>query len=108
MYTVRDDTGMTSDGTIHMTSDGSIDRHNLLAPVSSFVGRDQELQEIRHRLTEHRLLTLTGAGGTGKSRLALQAATTERGRVAAGVWLGWDCSPLSTTFLLRSITCCRW
>jgi Phage integrase family/AAA domain len=70
-----------------MTSERSTGKHNLPAPVSSFIGREQELREIRQRLTEHRLLTLTGAGGTGKTRLALQAATAERERFADGVWL---------------------
>jgi predicted ATPase/DNA-binding CsgD family transcriptional regulator len=77
-----------------MTSERSTDKHNLPAPVSSFIGREQELREIRQRLTEHRLLTLTGAGGTGKTRLALQAATAERERFADGVWLV-ELAPLS-------------
>ncbi len=70
-----------------MTSERSTRKHNLPAPASSFIGREQELREIRQRLTEHRLLTLTGAGGTGKTRLALQAATAELEHFADGVWL---------------------
>jgi hypothetical protein len=70
-----------------MTSERSIHRHNLPAPVSSFIGREQELTAMRQGLHEHRLLTLTGAGGTGKTRLALQAATAELERFADGVWL---------------------
>ena len=62
-------------------------RHNLPAPMSRFIGREQELREIRQRLLEHRLVTLTGAGGTGKTRLALQAATGELDHFADGVWL---------------------
>ena len=70
-----------------MTSERSTRRHNLPAPMSSFIGREQELREIGQRLGENRLITLTGAGGTGKTRLALQAATAERERFADGVWL---------------------
>jgi len=77
-----------------MTSERSTRKHNLPAPASSFIGREQELREIRQRLTEHRLLTLMGAGGTGKTRLALQAATAERERFADGVWLV-ELAPLS-------------
>lgn len=77
-----------------MTSERSIHKHNLPAPVSSFIGREQELADILQRLHEHRLLTLTGAGGTGKTRLALQAATAERERFADGVWLA-ELAPLS-------------
>jgi non-specific serine/threonine protein kinase len=46
----------------------------LPSPPSSFIGRFHELREIRHTLTVARLLTLTGAGGMGKTRLALEAA----------------------------------
>jgi predicted ATPase/DNA-binding CsgD family transcriptional regulator len=70
-----------------MPSETSTHRHNLPAAVSSFIGREQELREIRPRLREHRLVTLTGTGGTGKTRLALQAATGELDQFADGVWL---------------------
>ena len=49
-------------------------RHNLPAPVTSFVGRERELADIESILGEARLLTLTGVGGVGKTRLALEAA----------------------------------
>lgn len=48
--------------------------HNLPAQVTSFVGRQQEVQEARDLLGQSRLLTLTGPGGIGKTRLALQLA----------------------------------
>src|SRR5215210_2823181 len=48
--------------------------HNLPAPRSSFVGREQEMVEVKQALTGTRLLTLTGAGGSGKTRLALEVA----------------------------------
>ncbi|MGH2350225.1 MAG: LuxR C-terminal-related transcriptional regulator [Chloroflexota bacterium] len=50
--------------------------NNLPAQVSSFVGRARELAEVERLLATTRLLTLTGPGGTGKSRLALQVAST--------------------------------
>ena len=50
-------------------------RGNLPIQASSFVGRERELAELKVMLAESRLLTLTGPGGCGKTRLALQAAT---------------------------------
>ena len=47
---------------------------NLPAPLTSFVGRDRELAEVAHSIATHRLVTLTGAGGIGKSRLAIELA----------------------------------
>jgi len=49
-------------------------RHNLPSPVTSFVGRAAELAEVEALLREGRLVTLTGVGGVGKTRLALEAA----------------------------------
>ncbi len=49
-------------------------RHNLPQPLTSIIGRAAELEEIRARLQNARLVTLTGTGGVGKTRLALQAA----------------------------------
>jgi predicted ATPase/DNA-binding CsgD family transcriptional regulator len=70
-----------------MPPERSIHKQNLPASVSSFIGREQELREIGQRLREHRLVTLTGTGGTGKTRLALQAATGELDQFADGAWL---------------------
>lgn len=70
-----------------MSPERSTRNHNLPASVSSFVGREQELRDIRQRLREHRLITLTGTGGTGKTRLALEAAASEIDHFADGVWL---------------------
>ena len=47
---------------------------NLPAPVSSFIGRETELAEVCALLGRSRLVTLTGAGGAGKTRLGLQVA----------------------------------
>src|SRR5262249_61544740 len=48
--------------------------NNLPAQVSSFIGRDAELAAVRALVVGSRLVTLTGAGGAGKTRLALQGA----------------------------------
>ena len=62
-------------------------RHNLPTALTSFVGRERELGEVARLLERHRLLTLTGAGGAGKTRLALEAATARAGALPDGVWL---------------------
>lgn len=56
------------------TSPISSHRHNLPAPISSFIGRKGELEEIARLLRQHRLVTLTGVGGAGKTRLALHTS----------------------------------
>ena len=59
---------------------------NLPGEVSSFVGRRRELEEVRRLLAESRLVTLTGVGGTGKTRLALRIAAEVRRAFDDGVW----------------------
>ncbi|MDQ1048804.1 hypothetical protein [Streptomyces sp. V4I2] len=60
---------------------------NLPAPLTTFVGRRQELGEIGASLEQARLVTLTGAGGAGKSRLALEVAARRTEHHQDGVWL---------------------
>ena len=60
---------------------------NLPLAVSSFVGRERELEQITAVLDGARVVTLTGPGGVGKTRLALQAAGQVAGRFADGAWL---------------------
>ncbi|MFF1476469.1 BTAD domain-containing putative transcriptional regulator [Streptomyces sp. NPDC058301] len=60
---------------------------NLRARLTSFVGREPELLALRADLTEARLVTLTGPGGAGKTRLALEAAEAVGHAWADGVWL---------------------
>ncbi|MEI6669522.1 MAG: protein kinase [Acidobacteriota bacterium] len=55
-------------------------------PLTSFVGRSEELRLVRHALSSARLVTLTGPGGTGKTRLALQAASGLRSSYSDGVF----------------------
>lgn len=60
---------------------------NLPARLTSFVGRDVELVELRDLLTANRMVTLTGPGGAGKTSLAVEAATGLLDRYRDGVWL---------------------
>lgn len=60
---------------------------NLSAPLSSFIGRQRELAEAARLLAAQRLLTLTGPGGCGKTRLALELARRESGAYPDGAWL---------------------
>ena len=62
-------------------------RHNLPAPRTSFVGREREIVEVKRALSMTRILTLTGAGGSGKTRLALEVARDLVGAYPDGVWL---------------------
>jgi predicted ATPase/DNA-binding CsgD family transcriptional regulator len=62
-------------------------RGNLPAELTSFVGRRRELAAIRSTLADARLLTLTGAGGVGKTRLALHAGRELSRTLPDGVWL---------------------
>jgi predicted ATPase/DNA-binding SARP family transcriptional activator len=61
-------------------------RHNIPARVTSFVGRAREVAEVRRLLSRTRLLTLTGPGGAGKTRLAQEAARAEAPAVPGGAW----------------------
>ena len=53
----------------------------LPTPLTSFIGRERELVDVERLIGRARLLTLTGAGGSGKTRLALEAAQTSSSRV---------------------------
>jgi predicted ATPase/class 3 adenylate cyclase/DNA-binding CsgD family transcriptional regulator len=59
--------------------------HNLPSQFTSFVGRRPQLTEVRKLLTESRLVTLTGAGGSGKTRLAVEVANQLAGEYTEGV-----------------------
>lgn len=61
-------------------------RHNLPTQLTSFIGREKEIEEIKQAIAEHRLVTLTGVGGTGKTRLALQVAADLLDHFPDGVW----------------------
>jgi predicted ATPase/class 3 adenylate cyclase len=61
--------------------------NNLPTLVSAFIGRETELADVRELISSARLVTLTGAGGSGKTRLALQASAELIGKIPDGVWL---------------------
>ena len=62
-------------------------RHNLPADVASLIGRDWEIEELQRLAAAARLITLTGTGGVGKTRLALRIASELRPSFADGAWL---------------------
>ncbi|GAA4628714.1 BTAD domain-containing putative transcriptional regulator [Actinoallomurus vinaceus] len=62
-------------------------RSNLPARLTSFIGREEEIERVGKLLEENRLVTLTGPGGAGKTRLAIEAAARLTDRMPGGVWL---------------------
>jgi predicted ATPase/class 3 adenylate cyclase len=64
----------------------SLDRTNLPVQPTPFVGRERELADVLDLLEVRRIVTLTGPGGSGKTRLALQAAAESVDRYGDGVW----------------------
>ncbi len=72
----------------------AMQRTNLFLPLTRFIGREQEAKRVRQMLTTTRLLTLTGPGGCGKTRLALSVAATLLEQFDDGVWFV-DIAPLS-------------
>jgi non-specific serine/threonine protein kinase len=61
-------------------------KHNLPVPTTSFIGRESEVAEVKRLLKRERLVTLTGAGGCGKTRLALRVANDMVEECPDGVW----------------------
>jgi predicted ATPase/class 3 adenylate cyclase len=72
---------------------------NLPVQLTSFVGREPELAEVKRLLTATRLLTLTGAGGCGKTRLAYQASAELLDNYPDGIW-SVELAPLAEGDLL--------
>ncbi|MEV4636091.1 adenylate/guanylate cyclase domain-containing protein [Actinoplanes sp. NPDC049548] len=66
---------------------GAAPTHNLPAPVTSFVGRQAEVAELRQLVGTHRLVTVAGSGGCGKSRVALVVAEQVLTTYPQGVWV---------------------
>src|SRR5271166_3234317 len=65
---------------------GTVVVTRLPVQLTSFVGRDAQLTQLRAMLAENRVVTLTGAGGVGKTRLAIQVAAQMTGEFGDGVW----------------------
>ena len=73
--------------------------NNLPLQLTSFIGREQEIAELRTALGAHRLVTLTGSGGTGKTRLSLQVAAEVFDSFPDGVWFV-ELAPVSDPVLV--------
>jgi predicted ATPase/DNA-binding SARP family transcriptional activator/DNA-binding CsgD family transcriptional regulator len=76
------------------TAGDGVGKHNLPAQRTAFVGREREMLEVKRALPMTHLLTLTGAGGSGKTRLALKVGRNLVGTYPDGVWLV-ELAPLS-------------
>lgn len=72
----------------------------LPVPISTFVGRVRERDEVATLLARHRLVTLTGPGGSGKTRLALEVARAMAGRTVTEAWLV-DLAPVTTPAMVK-------
>src|SRR6266852_4136109 len=79
---------------------------NLPAEVTRFIGRQRELAQIRQALERSRLVTLRGAGGVGKTRLALRAAADLRRSFDDGVWLVKLSALRNAELLARTVATC--
>jgi predicted ATPase/class 3 adenylate cyclase/DNA-binding XRE family transcriptional regulator len=77
--------------------------HNLPVQLTSFIGREREMAEVKQLLSNTRLLTFTGPGGTGKTRLALQIAEELLPSFADGVWLAESAPLTDASFLYQTI-----
>jgi predicted ATPase/DNA-binding CsgD family transcriptional regulator len=75
---------------------------NLQVQLTSFVGRDRDLAEVKRLVSTSRLVTLTGAGGCGKTRLAIQIANKVGDTFVDGVWLV-DLAPLREPALVPQL-----
>ncbi len=74
-------------------------RHNLRHPLTSFIGREREIGLVKHLLDSARLLTLSGAGGSGKTRLAFQVTFDVLDNYTDGEW--WvDLAPIAQASLV--------
>jgi predicted ATPase/class 3 adenylate cyclase len=75
--------------------------NNLPIQLTSFIGREKEITEVKQELSEHRLVTLIGSGGTGKTRLSLQAAAELLEKFDHGVWFV-ELAPITDPELILS------
>ena len=74
-------------------------RHNLAPGLTSFVGREREIADVHRLLERGRLVTLTGVGGAGKTRLAEEAARRLLDSYADGIWIA-DLVPVADPHLV--------
>ncbi|HET9909754.1 MAG TPA: adenylate/guanylate cyclase domain-containing protein [Anaerolineales bacterium] len=78
-------------------------RTNLPAQLTSFIGREKEVEQIKSRLGKNRLVTLTGSGGIGKTRLSIQIASELLSEYPHGAWLVELASITDPEFVTREI-----
>jgi non-specific serine/threonine protein kinase len=77
--------------------------NNLPVPFSTFIGREREIEEVKRLLSSHRLVTLTGAGGSGKTRLALKVAHKLAGEFEQEIWFVEFASIFDPEFVPQTI-----
>lgn len=77
--------GLPADFPALASSDAS--PNNLPTQLSTFIGREKDSALVRQKLVDHRLVTLTGSGGVGKTRLAIEVGRAALPQFANGVWL---------------------
>jgi len=77
---------LTQDSALDAPAAAAEVRHNLPASRTTFVGRDREIAAVTEALNQCRLVTLTGTGGVGKTRLAIEVAREVAPRFTDGVW----------------------
>jgi predicted ATPase/DNA-binding winged helix-turn-helix (wHTH) protein len=91
---------------MHGTQDpppASLPATNLWAPTSDFIGREKQLQEVADLLAAHRLVTLAGTGGVGKTRLGIEIARQFLPKFTDGVWIVELGSLSDPTLVLRAV-----
>jgi len=79
-------------------------RHNLPLQLSTFIGREKEMEQIKQRLEKNHLVTLTGSGGIGKTRLSIEVAKELLSEYPIGVWLV-ELAPLTDPALVPQSVC---
>jgi predicted ATPase/DNA-binding XRE family transcriptional regulator len=99
---VRFARGLVEYSNHHLTSSSREHKTNLPIPLTSFIGREKELKEVAELLLKSRLVTLTGSGGVGKTRLAIQVVPDVLERFPDGVWF-LDLAPLSDPGLVPHV-----
>jgi predicted ATPase/DNA-binding XRE family transcriptional regulator len=76
---------------------------NLPTPITTFIGREREQFDVVRLIAKHRLVTLTGAGGVGKTRLAVRIGEQVLGNYADGVWFV-EFAPILDLLLVPRVT----
>jgi predicted ATPase/DNA-binding SARP family transcriptional activator len=92
---------------IHLPVRRASPHHNLPAQATPFIGREKELAYIKQCLAQHRLVTLTGSGGIGKTRMAIQSASEVVAEYPQGVWLV-ELAPVADPRLVAKAVAAVW